>query len=306
MRRDLAPLRDGLRLAPTALLTLCGVIAWVLHSRQSATPLSQPAAVARRPWARVAPWGAWIGQIATIATVAATIATVAVLFWQANNTQRSRFDTFNLDTLKLQLDAAADLMTSVDQVTSSSASTLNDVTNLNALVIRITADRLNQTHLSEPQRTLLALQYTQAVAIASSEFSTFQSLVGNVPKQANRFLLVIPAGVQGAVIPHLPFLKEEIATLATLNAVMRVGTQALADVDAGGIQATLNFLVGFNDRLKAAETDLAAKSIIWNRAEARLICAFQVAEGNRRNLDQLPADCAKLPDRSGQPRRDGG
>ena len=162
--------------------------------------------------------------------------------------------------------------------------------------MRIIADRLNPTRLSDPQRRLLVLQYTQAVSIGFSESGTLQSLVGNMPKQVNRFLLVIPAGVQGAVIPHVPSIKEEIAALADLNAILQAGTQALADVDVGGMQATLNFLVGFDDRLKAAQTDLAAKSLHWSRAEARLVCAFQVAEGNRRNLDQLPAECAKIPD----------
>lgn len=289
MTRDLVPLRNGLRLAVTASLALCGVIIWLLQPQQPATP-SQPAAPAQRTLAkRVALWLPWIGQ-------AVAIATVAVLVWQANNTQRTRFDAFNLDTLKLQLDAAADLITSVDQVTSSAASSLDHVAQLNALVIRITAGRLNQTQLSDPQRRLLALQSAQAASVASSDLCAFQSLLGNVPKQANRFLLVIPAGVQGAVIPHLPFLKEEIATLAALNAVMQAGTQALADIDAGGIQTTLNFLMGFDDRLRVAQSDLAAKSIQWSRAEARLVCAFQVAEGNRRNLDQLPAECAKMPD----------
>jgi hypothetical protein len=222
---------------------------------------------------------------ALIITAVIGISGCVVAFASYLNTKAARFDAFDLDIFKLQVDAGATLVTLVDQEIDVAKRLMENSAKACAFLEKVMSKRNRVA--GEAARMAELSQIQPVVQQLSTDLTGLTTGREAVQKSANSFLLVIPSDVGKALtdaIPH-PRVPQDL-TGHMVQVMVAFGSQ-----DAAALMQADQSMVAIRDQSSILQQGFQVEEQKWNTAKTQFLCAMQVSRQQHAPLSVVPRDC---------------
>ena len=224
------------------------------------------------------------------------LATVGNGFFQTWNARAIRFDAFNLDLLKLQIDASAALLADVEDHALRTQVDIDQLSNVTSNILSAFEDRLQGKNIFTKEYNQKISHWSDNLRLATDFLNSDESLKKNRPMLAYRLRLVVPGDVAEVIMSNIPDFEKLIENsrgftsvfASTLPTLVSSDKTALSDAHTSLSQVSATLVAMQREMLKAADK--------WHDGVTAFKCAIDFAKANHSYITSLPKECAqKVP-----------
>src|SRR5690242_10217652 len=211
----------------------------------------------------------WVPLLSLIIAICVAINSML----QTRNASAIRFDAFNLDMLKLQINAGATFVTTVDNQLGLA---LNSLTNIEVMNRFIEQDLPKAYALPDPDgKVAQAVQqkFNEQMAQIKDVNNNFSASLQGLQMQVNTFTFTVPVPAGRALTATLPQLDPAHNMSAQWGAPVALAMAAYAKRDATVLNQTLAQLATINSEVAAGKKRIEAEAEKWERGKVMFLCA---------------------------------
>lgn len=224
-----------------------------------------------------------------LSTGAAVVAALfAGLSWW--NSKQIRFDAFNLELLKLQVEASSILIAKVDDFNAGYLKQINEMTSLDHLIYSRLKAQADGADLSQQQLFDEARDIQQLAAFSNPELTQkSQDILDGLNRQGMQFAFVVPVDVGTSILSAVP--KYDMTLMVKWNQIIGRSLMALRLHDRVSAARILPELANIDKQLSQTRQQSDVFEDRWQIAKTRFLCALQNAQNNHTALEIMPRDC---------------